>query len=131
MSEDVIGKADALMRRHRVFVAGGARPGDDDVPTLTDVVDDQFPDSASPEDQGVPFDLPSRLNELLNEIRPLQAQALSRVLDAWAAQRLPGVVAEVLEGLSDRIAQRILAETREELMDALRTALEQEPPPVT
>ncbi len=26
MSEELIGKADALMRRHRVFVAGGTRP---------------------------------------------------------------------------------------------------------
>jgi hypothetical protein len=41
MSEDLLGRADSLMRRSRTFVAGHAAqaPVDDGIPLLTDEVD--------------------------------------------------------------------------------------------
>lgn len=123
MSDDVIGKADALMRRHRVFVAGGPRPpADEDVPILTEVVDDGAAEPTAPAGQE------DQLRERVANLRALQDEAVVLAMEAWLAERLPAVVAEAIESLSDQVATRLEAEVRDNLLNHLRAALDPAPP---
>ncbi|HMX15750.1 MAG TPA: hypothetical protein PK375_07360 [Rhodocyclaceae bacterium] len=127
MSEELIGKADALMRRHRVFVAGGTRPtAEEDVPVLTEVVEDVA--AGTPTSNPAEDELERRLNVRVEALRRLQEAAIADALDAWAEERLPALVAEALHGLAERVSGHLVAEARESLAARLRAALEQEPP---
>ncbi len=119
MSEnDVVGKADALMKRHRAFVAAGAQaaptPPVDDVPVLTEVVD---PTVAAPALDAVLSGGPGaealteRMRALLAPLPPDIAHALER----WLAATLPRLVARQLDGVAEQIAEEVGAALRDSL----------------
>lgn len=121
-SDDILEKADALMRRRRVFVAGAAEeplpePTEtaaedvDDIPVLTDVVPDETVVAQRP--QGAAAG---------GEAAGLR-DALAAELDAWLDEELPGHVMRVLDGVTDQMIGHISAKARAELLVRLQARL--------
>jgi len=119
MSEgDIVGKADALMKRHRAFVAAGAQaaaaPPVEDLPVLTDIVD---PAAAAPALNAILSGGPGaealteRMRELLAPLPPDIAHAL----ESWLAATLPRLVARQLDGVAEHIAEEVGAALRDSL----------------
>ena len=128
MSDDIFGKADALMRR-RAFIAGGAQPtaATDDVPVLTEVVD---PSNAVPAIaaaiSGGPGaeNLAERMRDLLGPLPP----DIARAVENWLVATLPRLVARRLDGIAEQVAEEVGAALRESLplliSDLIRSAQE-------
>ncbi len=128
MSDDILGKADALMRR-RAFIAGGAQPAAaaDDLPVLTEVVD---PSNAVPAIaaaiSGGPGaeDLAERMRDLLGPLPP----DIARAVENWLVATLPRLVARRLDGIAEQVAEEVGAALRESLplliSDLIRSAQE-------
>lgn len=120
--QDVLQKADALMRRHRVFVAGGASAESaaettDDVPVLTEVVD---PASVT---QAPGIETPVDLVQLRN--------ALAFELEAWLDEELPKHVMRVLDGITDQMIGQLSQKARFELLPRLHARAESAKQPQT
>jgi hypothetical protein len=112
--DDVLGQADALMRRHRSFVARPAEevvscPASDsfaeapDIPLLTEVVDAQAVTSP---------DLPAVLDALHGEI--------DAALESWLADNLPASVAQA----SQQILAELDARARQSLLPRLQALID-------
>lgn len=132
MSSDdsLLEQAGALMRRHRVFVAGaqaaaaeaepapdldnGADAGWDDLPLLTEVVGTGPPVAA---DQEAASDV--RPGQLLAERRA----ALALELENWLDQQLPQLVIRAMDGITDNLVTLITSRAREELLPHLDAIL--------
>ncbi len=136
--EDVFGKADALMRRRRAFVAAGAEPvapatpPTEDVPTLTEVFDPNLvdPNVATPEFaaslSGGPGAqaLAAHMHDLLAPLPP----DIARAVEDWLAATLPKLVARQLDGVAEHIAAEVGAALHDSLplliSDLVRSATE-------
>jgi hypothetical protein len=128
--DSLIDKADTLLQRRRVFVAGGSahqfspppRMESVELPVLTEVVDTLSP---LPLEQTVP---PERIEALakalLLERLPASQQQLAVTLSGWLDTELPQVVMRVVDGLTDQIIAQVTAEARASLLPRLQTALE-------
>jgi hypothetical protein len=119
--EDVLKKADALMRRRRIFVAGGANDPDgakglapaaeaeEDIPLLTEVVSPEAIFEAA---------TPSTVD----------VAALRRVLaaevESWLDRAMPLHVQHVLDGITDQLILQLSAKARTELLPRLHELLE-------
>lgn len=111
---DVIGQADALMRRHRSFVArqaddrtdlpADAQTPDIDLPVLTEIVADDAP----------PHDIHAVLDALGEE--------LDTELSSWLIEVLPAAVANA----SQQILAKLDAKARNTLLPRLRELVEQQ-----
>ncbi|MFZ5509856.1 MAG: hypothetical protein ACOZCP_07370 [Pseudomonadota bacterium] len=115
--EDVLGKADALMRRHRSFVAGGrpAAADDNDIPVLTDEVElDQTEADAADATAAE-----QRLQEILNRLEP----EIARRVQEWLAAELPHIVARELGALGPRLIQSAHQSLEQALMPELSRLL--------
>jgi hypothetical protein len=142
MANDVIDKADSLMRRHRAFVAGdmpaaaipqesvlsGVAPAPtfqnaaepEDLPLLTEVV-------TSIEEAALPApasDIETLLRERLAAALPQQRELLRRELALWLDEQLPQLVMRVLDGVTDQLVAQINTQARMTLLPKLQTALE-------
>jgi hypothetical protein len=114
---DLLRKADALIRRTRVFVAGSAAteppppqtdsPADDDVPVLTDVVTARDAALAT---------APPHLQEDLDALR----EELSR----WLEQELPHAVLKVTDGLADQLMGELTHQAEKNLLPRLIARLD-------
>ncbi len=131
-SDDVFGKADALMKR-RAFIAGGAQsaPPPEDVPVLTEVVDpSQAVPALSAALAGSPGaeDLAARMHDLLDPLPP----DIARAMENWLVATLPRLVARRLDGVAEQIAEEVGAALRESLplliSDLIRAAQERTKP---
>ncbi len=126
---DLLDKANALMRRHRVFVArpldesdsaepvslaaeeffdtapAGPSP-DDDIPVLTDVVATDVFSVIAPVDN-VP-------------VEPMVAASwANEQVQRWLDEELPTVVLSVLDGLADRLVAEVVTRAQVELLNAI------------
>ena len=113
--DDLLHKADALMRKHRVFVAG-ATPDEepaDDVPVLTEVIG---PDA-----------IPEAATTTAVDIAALRG-ALALELETWLDQELPQHVLRVLDGITDQLIIELSLKARSELLPRLQKILGAEPP---
>ena len=110
---DLLRKADALMRRTRVFVAGSsapaiqAMPPEDDVPVLTDVVTEQEAALAT---------APPHMQQHLDALR----EELSR----WLEQELPHAVLKVTDGLADQLMGELTHQAEKNLLPRLIARLD-------
>ena len=110
---DLLHKADALMRRTRVFVAGSsapaiqAMPPEDDVPVLTDVVTEQEAALAT---------APPHMQQHLDALR----EELSR----WLEQELPHAVLKVTDGLADQLMGELTHQAEMNLLPRLIARLD-------
>lgn len=130
--DNIIDKADALMRRHRAFLAGDATAAGqptaaaaqetlEDIPTLTEVVEETAAGSAG----GV--EIEAILQERLAAALPQQRELLRRELAIWLDEQLPQVVMRVLDGLSDQLIAQVNTQARTTLLPKLQAVLESFP----
>ncbi len=112
--DDLMHKADALMRRRRIFVAGandadGARElaaaeaAEEDVPLLTEVVGAE----------AVPEPGPAA------DIAALRL-ALATEIESWLDRDLPSHVQRVLDGITDQLILQLSEKARGELLPRLQ-----------
>jgi len=117
--DDLLQKADALMRRRRVFVAGASEAGeadkasadpaaDDDVPLLTEIVG---PDAL------IEVSSPSTV-----DIAALR-RALAAELESWLDNDLPSHVQRVLDGITDQLIIQLSEKAHAELLVRLQDVL--------
>lgn len=106
MSEDLIGRADSLMRRGRSFVAGRVAPAvvDDGIPLLTEAVDLE---TLAPEPE-------DRSAEIAAEVT---AEVTERVTRDVTAQVTAQVTAEVTERVTAEVTERVTAEVTAEVTE--------------
>lgn len=126
MSDDLIDKADSLMRRHRPIPAGdaagaAAKPVEaDDLPVLTEIV-------AAADEPALPppiRDIEELLRERLAAALPQQRELLRRELATWLDEQLPQLVMRVLDGVSDQLVAQINTQARVTLLPKLQAALD-------
>lgn len=115
-TEDVLRKADALIRRTRIFVAGSSPeaapvpPPEDDLPVLTDVVTEQEAALAT---------APPHMQQHLDALR----EELSR----WLEQELPHAVLKVTDGLADQLMGELTHQAEKKLLPRLIARLDGTP----
>jgi len=115
-TEDLLLKADALIRRSRVFVAGSSAPDtpatpvpppEDDLPVLTDIVT---------EDEAALATAPPHMQRHLDALR----EELSR----WLDQELPHAVLKVTDGLADQLMGELTHQAEKNLLPRLIARLD-------
>jgi len=112
-TEDLLRKADALIRRTRVFVAASSAPtteptpSDDDLPILTDIVTEQEAALAT---------APPHMQQHLDALR----EELSR----WLDQELPHAVLKVTDGLADQLMGELTHQAEKNLLPRLIARLD-------
>lgn len=132
--DDILHQADRLMKRHRVFVAAGAKAPEpeaaaadsEELPVLTEVVEEN-PAAVPP--VLAPDRIEALARELLFDRLPVQRQAIADELAAWLDGELPQVVMRVLDGLTDQLVAQVTLEARAALLPRLQAAIEAEAPP--
>ncbi|HRP74435.1 MAG TPA: hypothetical protein PK725_01965 [Rhodocyclaceae bacterium] len=111
----LLSKADALLRRHQVPGQTGPTDTSDDLPLLTDVVEDlAFDPGSEPEPvagQGNGVALAELLVDLDTE--------LAREIEFWFANELPQLVASELDRFSENLRREALAHMRATLIPSL------------
>ncbi|PIX74133.1 MAG: hypothetical protein COZ38_11575, partial [Rhodocyclales bacterium CG_4_10_14_3_um_filter_68_10] len=111
-AEDLLSQADALMRRHRVFIAGGerAQPAEEDLPVLEEVVSDA---EIRGIEERIEQELRSRLE--VEYAERLEAELPERV-ERELERCLPDEIAEGVEqALPARVAEEIATRLPAEL----------------
>ena len=112
-TEDVLRKADALIRRTRVFVAGSPSEGlqtpppEDDLPVLTDIVTEHEAALAT---------APPHMQQHLDALR----EELAR----WLDQELPHAVLKVTDGLADQLMGELTHQAEKNLLPRLIARLD-------
>ena len=115
-TEDVLRKADALIRRTRIFVAGSSPevaptpPPEDDLPVLTDIVTEHEAALAT---------APPHMQQHLDALR----EELSR----WLEQELPQAVLKVTDGLADQLMGELTHQAEKKLLPRLIARLDGTP----
>lgn len=114
-------KADALLRKHKTHGARGQLDHpDDELPLLTDVIDD-LDDSADPE-QASHAPAGGQTVELAESLIDLDT-ALTREIEAWFATELPQLIARELDKLPGRLREEAVAHMRATLLPGLSEQL--------
>lgn len=145
MSEDLIGRADSLMRRSRSFVAGHAVPApvDDGIPLLTEAIDlDAL--MAAPESEDRTAEITAQVTAEVTErvtaevtaavTERVTTEVTARVTAEVAAavtadvtrQVTEQVTADVTAEVTERVTQDVAAQTRLDLLDEARHAVRAE-----
>ncbi|MGC4404841.1 hypothetical protein [Methyloversatilis sp. MC4-4] len=108
MSDDLIGRADSLMRRSRTFVAGRVAPAvvDDGIPLLTEEVD-----------------LDTLVPEPEDRSAEITAAVTAEVTERVTAEVTERVTAEVTERVTGEVARSVGTEVRERLQQTTSDAL--------
>jgi hypothetical protein len=110
---DLLRKADALIGRTRIYVAGSsakttqAAPPEDDLPVLTDVVTEHEAALAT---------APPHMQQHLDALR----EELSR----WLDQELPHAVLKVTDGLADQLMGELTDQAEKKLLPRLIARLD-------
>lgn len=116
-TEALIDKANALIRRHRVFVAGARddtsqAPQEEDIPVLTEVVTEATLATAPPHMQQ-------------------HLDALREELTRWLNEELPHAVLKVTDGLADQLMGELTHQAEKHLLPRLIARLDGSEPPAT
>jgi len=128
VSDDILDKADALMRR-RDFVTGPPLVADkppidadsEDVPVLTEVVEAAETPLAS---TAIPS--PSTAEDTQTNVAAIQ-DILAQKIETWIDEQLPQVVIRVMDGVTDQLISQLAQRARDELLPHLEAVLR---PPV-
>lgn len=145
MSDDLLGRADSLMRRSRSFVAGHAAPApvDDGIPLLTEAIDlDALIAAPEPEDRTaeitaqVTADVTERVtaevtaavtDRVTADVTARVTAEVTAAVTAEVAQQVTTDVTEqVTREVTERVTQEVAAQTRLDLLDEARHAVRAE-----
>jgi hypothetical protein len=118
-TDEILGQADALIRRHRVFASGDAASPipDDDIPVLTEIVNDAQLKNGF-------------VNQLENSFAtaPVHVQqhldALREELTRWLNNELPQTVLKVTDGLADQLMAELTHQAEQKLLPRLIARLD-------
>lgn len=110
MSEDLIGRADSLMRRGRSFVAGRVAPAvvDDGIPLLTEAVD---LDTLTPEPEDRSAEITAAVTAEVTE------RVTREVTEQVTAEVTERVTAEVTERVTAEVTERVRAEVSAQITE--------------
>lgn len=114
MSDDLLGRADSLMRRSRSFVAGHAAPApvDDGIPLLTEAIDlDALIAVPEPEDRTA--EITAQVTAEVTE--RVTAEVTAAVTDRVTADVTARVTAEVTAAVTAEVAQQVTTEVTEQV----------------
>lgn len=119
MSDDLIGRADSLMRRSRTFVAGRVAPAvvDDGIPLLTEEVD---LDTLVPEPEDRSAEITAAVTAEVTE------RVTAEVTERVTAEVTERVTADVTERVTGEVARSVGIEVRERLQQTTSDALSQQ-----
>lgn len=119
MSDDLIGRADSLMRRSRTFVAGRVAPAvvDDGIPLLTEEVD---LDTLVPEPEVRSAEITAAVTAEVTE------RVTAEVTERVTAEVTERVTADVTERVTGEVARAVGIEVRERLQQTTSDALSQQ-----
>ncbi|MFZ5504912.1 MAG: hypothetical protein ACOY7P_05430 [Pseudomonadota bacterium] len=119
MSDDLIGRADSLMRRSRTFVAGRVAPAvvDDGIPLLTEEVD---LDTLVPEPEDRSAEITAAVTAEVTE------RVAAEVTERVTAEVTERVTADVTERVTGEVARAVGIEVRERLQQTTSDALSQQ-----
>ena len=108
MSDDLLGRADSLMRRSRTFVAGhtATSPADDGIPLLTEEVDLEAL-IAAPEPEDLTEEITAAVTARVTE------RVTAEVTERVTAEVTARVTAEVTDRVSSEVTERVSAEVGE------------------
>ena len=133
MSDDLLGRADSLMRRSRSFVAGHAAPApvDDGIPLLTEAIDlDALIAVPEPEDRTAEITAQVTAEVTERVTADVTARVTAEVTAAVTAEVAQQVTTEVTEqvtrDVTERVTQQVAAQTRLDLLDEARHAVRAE-----
>jgi hypothetical protein len=117
-ADALLGQADVLLQRHRseasLITATGEDLAADDLPLLTEVVDDA-PDQAVPAGTAP---LPRPDPDPAGQRADLDG-LIARELEAWLARELPQLLAAELDRLAERVRDQALARMQTTLLPVL------------
>ncbi|MBL8468064.1 hypothetical protein [Methyloversatilis discipulorum] len=126
MSDDLIGRADSLMRRSRTFVAGRVAPAvvDDGIPLLTEEVD---LDTLVPEPEDRSAEITAAVTAEVTErvTAEVTERVTAEVTERVTAEVTERVTAEVTERVTDQVARAVGTDVRARLQQATSDALSQ------
>ncbi len=140
MSDQLLDKADALMRR-RSFVAGvkttAAEPSDtpdaldiEDFPILTEVVEvgeqlNPQPGDTSAEEfeAALAQKLEAAVNDQVSRLLMERQTLLSNEIEIWLDEQMPQLVIRVMDGITDHLVALLANRTRDELLPRLEAAM--------
>lgn len=146
MSGNLLDQADALMRR-RSFVAGTktgyAGSGEpiatvadaalEDVPLLTDVVDDddvlqhahpQEVDAGSRESEdSLALRIEQAVRQRLNQVLANRQNVLAQEIEAWLDEQMPQLVIRAMDGITDHLVALLANRAKDDLLPRLEAAL--------
>jgi hypothetical protein len=116
MSDDLLGRADSLMRRSRTFVAGrtAASPADDGIPLLTEEVDlEALISLPEPEDhtEEITAAVTARVTE------EVTGRVTAEVTERVTADVTERVTADVTAHVTTEVTDRVTAEVSERVRD--------------
>lgn len=116
MSDDLIGRADSLMRRSRTFVAGRVAPAvvDDGIPLLTEEVD---LDTLVPEPEDRSAEITAAVTAEVTE------RVTAEVTERVTVEVTERVTADVTERVTGEVARAVGIEVRERLQQTTSDAL--------
>lgn len=119
MSDDLIGRADSLMRRSRTFVAGRVAPAvvDDGIPLLTEEVD---LDTLVPEPEDRSAAITAAVTAEVTE------RVTAEVTERVTVEVTERVTADVTERVTGEVARAVGIEVRERLQQTTSDALSQQ-----
>ena len=118
MSDDLLGRADSLMRRSRTFVAGhtATSPADDGIPLLTEEVDLEAL-IAAPEPEDLTEEITAAVTARVTE------RVTAEVTERVTAEVTERVTAEVTDRVSERVRGEATARAQEDMQRAAADAL--------
>ena len=119
MSDDLIGRADSLMRRSRTFVAGRVAPAvvDDGIPLLTEEVD---LDTLVPEPEDRSAEITAAVTAEVTD------RVTAEVTERVTVEVTERVTADVTERVTGEVARAVGIEVRERLQQTTSDALSQQ-----
>lgn len=119
MSDDLIGRADSLMRRSRTFVAGRVAPAvvDDGIPLLTEEVD---LDTLVPEPEDRSAEITAAVTAEVTE------RVTAEITERVTMEVTERVTADVTERVTGEVARAVGIEVRERLQQTTSDALSQQ-----
>lgn len=124
MSEDLIGRADSLMRRGRSFVAGRVAPAvvDDGIPLLTEAVDLE---TLTPEPEDRTAEITAAVTAEVTErvTRDVTEKVTAEVTERVTAEVTERVTAEVTTEVTERVRAEVSAQVSEQVGSEVRDNL--------
>ncbi|MBA4741179.1 MAG: hypothetical protein H2060_00560 [Azoarcus sp.] len=114
-ADRLLRRADALLQRHRVLEE------DDDLPLVTDVVDDLPPEAApTPRPDPAPAPRHDPAARIAQAERLVEIDTVvQRAVEAWVAAELPAIIERELSLAADRLHEETVAHLRATLLPRL------------